>query len=190
MRVIALQTSPNEHGLTATMAEAALEGAQSLGAEVSLIHLRHHDINACLACEDGWGRCRSHRECTIEDDFAAVRQSLADADALVIASPVYFGEVSEVTKCFFDRLRRCEWGGGGRLAGKPFVAISAAGGSGGGAVSALAQLERYAQVLQLTTVDLITVTQRSRPHKVDTARAAGRTLVQTLQAEHNRPGEE
>lgn len=182
MRVVALQTSPHENGLTATMAAAALAGAESLGAGVELIHLRHRRIESCLACEGGWGRCRSQGECVIEDEFAAIRRTLEEADALVIATPVYFGEVSEVTKSFLDRLRRCEWGGGARLKGKPALAISAAGGSGGGVVSALAQLERYLQVLQIPAVDLITVTQRSRPHKVATAEAAGRTLVQSVEA--------
>jgi len=89
--------------------------------------------------------------------------------------------VSEVTKSFLDRLRRCEWGGEARLRGKPVLAISAAGGSGGGVVSALAQLERYIQILGLIAVDLITVTRRSRPHKVATAEAAGAALVRAAQ---------
>lgn len=181
MRVVALQTSPNTDGLTATMAEAALTGARSLGAATELIHLRQRKIEACRACEAGWGRCASHGECVIGDEFAAVRVAMEEANALVIVTPVYFGDVSEVTKSFLDRLRRCEWGGEARLRGKPVLAISAAGGSGGGVVSALAQLERYIQILGLIAVDLITVTQRSRPHKVATAEAAGAALVRAAQ---------
>ncbi|MBD3175634.1 MAG: flavodoxin family protein [Armatimonadia bacterium] len=177
MKILALQTSPNEHGLTATMARATLAGAEELGADTDLVHLRQRDIKACLACEDGWGQCRRDGTCIIEDELQAIRESMHSADALVISTPVYFGEVSEVTKSFLDRLRRCEWGGDGKLSGTPVIAISAAGGTGGGVVSALAQLDRYLQVLGLTPVDLITVTQRSRPHKVDTAAAAGRTLA-------------
>jgi multimeric flavodoxin WrbA len=180
MKVLGIQTSPNADGLTATMCKAVLEGAAAAGAETDLIHLRKLDIRACLACEDGWGICRSEARCIIEDEFQGVRERIGEADAVVVSTPVYFGEVSEVTKSLFDRLRRCEvtLTDDSPIRGTPAVGISAAGGSGGGAVSALAMLERYFQFVGLLPFDLITVTRRSRPYRLPMAEKAGRSLVE------------
>ncbi|UCH34636.1 MAG: flavodoxin family protein, partial [Armatimonadota bacterium] len=108
MKVIAIQTSPNEDGLTATMAQMALDGAKAAGAETELIHLCGASIEACRQCENGWGLCRSEGRCVIEDDFEDLRRRIGEAGAVVISTPVYFGDLSEAAKCFFDRLRRCE----------------------------------------------------------------------------------
>ncbi len=40
MRILVMQASPNEDGLTAGMAKQALAGAQAAGAETELVHLR------------------------------------------------------------------------------------------------------------------------------------------------------
>ena len=185
MKVLAIQTSPNEDGLTASMAVAALKGAEAAGAETELIHLRKHDIRACLACERGWGICREEHRCIIEDDFQAIRERIGAADALVISTPVYFGEPSEVTKSFLDRLRRCEFplGDESPLHGTPAIVVSAAGGSGGGVVTALEVMERYLRVVGMRPFDLITVTRFSRDHKLAMAEAAGRRLVEFASSE-------
>jgi multimeric flavodoxin WrbA len=182
MKVIALQASPNTDGLTATTALAALRGAEAAGAETELIHLRKQTIEGCRACGDGWGICRRESVCVIEDDFAAIRESIGAADALVIALPVYFGEPPEIAKAYLDRLRRCEWGMGeaSRIQGMPVMAIAAAGGSGGGTVSALSMLERYFGVIGLRPFDYITVTRFTRDHKLPMLEVAGRRLVEQL----------
>ena len=179
MKVLGIQTSPNEDGLTATMAMSALAGAESAGAETEIVHLRRLDVGACLACDDGWGICRSEHTCIIADDFHTVREAMGQADALVISTPVYFGEPSEVAKSFLDRLRRCEFplGDASPIYGTPAVVISAAGGSGGGVVTALEDMERYLRVIAIRPFDLITVTRFSRDHKIETAKAAGARLV-------------
>jgi len=179
MKIIGLQASPNEDGLTAQILKAALEGSMQAGAETELVPIRSLNIAACLACENGWGICRTEGRCIQEDDFELVRQKLSGADAFIISTPVYFGEVSEVTKSFLDRLRRCEWPLGERslLKGKPALGIAAAGGSGGGAVSALLMLERYLQYLRCRVFDLLTVTQRSKTYQLQAARMAGKLLT-------------
>ncbi|MGQ9732617.1 MAG: flavodoxin family protein [Candidatus Zipacnadales bacterium] len=185
VKILAIQTSPNEDGLTANMAQAALKGAAGVGAETELIHLRKRDIKACLACEQGWGLCRKENRCIIEDEFQSLREQMGIADGLIISTPVYFGEISEVAKSFLDRLRRCEFtlGEDSPIHGTPAIGISAAGGSGGGVVTALEMLERYLRVIGIFPFDLLTVTRWSRDHKLDTAEAAGRRLIEFLQSE-------
>lgn len=179
MRVITLNASANRDGLTAACAAAFLSGAQEGGAQVELFHLKDVQIQRCLMCATGWGTCRERGTCVIEDDFERVRREVLGADAWALATPVYFGDLSESAKAFMDRLRRCNVGlNGGQLKGKDFVAIAAAGGSGRGVGSCSEALERVAGHLGMRMADLITVTRRNKLYKIDAIKAAGKSLVE------------
>ena len=179
MKVLGLNGSPNQDGLTATMLRSALDGAEEAGATTEAVHMTELCLGACRQCDAGWGLCRTEGRCIIEDDLESLRGKLREAHALVIASPVYFGEASEVVKSFFDRLRRCEVAGpeDTPLSGRYVLGIAAAGGSGGGIVSCQQILERYISHLRMQVFDLIPVTRHSRSYKVDAARAAGAAMV-------------
>jgi len=182
MKVIGIQTSPNEDGLTATMAQMALDGARAAGATTEFIHLCKMNLESCRQCENGWGLCRREGQCIIEDDFADVRRRMSEPDALVICTPVYFGDVSEVTKAFFDRLRRCERSTeSSQLKGTPVLSIAAAGGGGGGGPTTLVTLERYYAVLGWPVFDGLIVTRRSREYMLVAARAAGEKMVKHIE---------
>jgi len=183
MRILAMQGSPNQDGLTATMAKAALAGAEAAGAEVELVHLKEKKLEACLACEDGWGKCRRESLCIIEDDLEELRTKMSDADGIVLSTPVYFGEVAEVVKNFFDRLRRCERAGPAdpRVEGKWVLGIAAAGGGGGGGPSCLTVMERYWAHMGLPIFDQMMVTRRSRDYMVAAAGQAGEAFVKYIQ---------
>jgi multimeric flavodoxin WrbA len=179
MRVIAIQSSPNTDGLTCQLAEAVLEGAQSQGAETELVHLNSLKVESCVAHDRGWGTCRNEGKCALKDDFQNLREKINNADAVIFSTPVYFGDLSESAKRFLDRWRRCEIYDriASPLRGKPVVGIAAAGGSGGGAVSALHNLEMYLKWLQFTIFDLVPVTQVSKEHKLDMLRVVGKRIV-------------
>ncbi|MGD8237674.1 MAG: flavodoxin family protein [Armatimonadota bacterium] len=179
MRVIAVQGSPNVDGLTSTGAQRALDGAAAAGAHVELIHLRNADIRLCLACDEGWGKCREEGVCVIEDDLEPTRQKLYAADALVVSTPVYFGETSEIVKAFLDRLRRCERGAKERspLPGTPVLGIAAAGGSGRGTVSCAQMLERCFSHTGMRLLDILPLTRWNRDYMLPALEGAGRRLV-------------
>jgi len=179
MKVIGIQSSPNTDGLTCKLAQAALEGVESEGAETQLIHLNKLRIESCKAHDRGWGKCRTEGKCAIRDDFQNAREKINEADALVFSTPVYFGDLSESAKRFLDRWRRCEVFNrqASPLIGKLVIGIAAAGGSGGGAVNALRNLETYLRWLQFTIFDLVTVTQRSKKHKLDMLKVAGKRML-------------
>ncbi len=183
MRILVLQASPNEDGLTATMAKEAMAGAQAAGADSELVHLKQMKLDACLACEDGWGKCRRESLCIIEDDIEALRTKMSEADGIVLSTPVYFGEVAEVVKNFFDRLRRCERAGPAdpRVEGKWVLGIAAAGGGGGGGPSCLGVMERYFAHMGLPVFDQMIVTRRSREYMVPAARQAGEAFVKYIE---------
>ena len=178
MNCIAIQTSPNKSGLTASLAQAVLNGVQESGSSTELIHLNHCNIKSCIACDTGWGQCREIGTCILEDDFEALRQKVVEADALVFATPVYFGGLSESAIRFLDRLRRCERATGfTTFSDKKVIGITSAGGSGRGAVRALYHLEDYLRRFGLEILDLVSVTMFSKDHKLPMLKAAGQQLI-------------
>ncbi len=181
MRVVTIHASPNDDGLTESLAKAAVDGAQAAGAEAELIRLTDREVSACRQCKNGWYKCREEGWCIIEDDFERVRSAIMDADAWVFVTPVYFGDLSESAKCFADRLRRCNVGLKGEgLADKPVIGVAAAGGSGGGAATCLLMMDRLFGHIGAQTADLITVTRRSAGYKRDAVRAAAEAMAQAI----------
>ncbi|MEI6499875.1 MAG: flavodoxin family protein [Armatimonadota bacterium] len=179
MKIVAVNASANKDGLTAMSATAFLAGAEEAGAQVNLIHLKECELQRCRMCAGGWGTCRELANCVIADDFERVRREILEADAWVLATPVYFGDLSELAKALMDRLRRCNIGPrGGQFKGKDFVALAAAGGSGRGLGTCDEALERIAGHMGMRLADLINVTRRSKLYQVDALKAAGRALVE------------
>ena len=178
MKIIAIQSSPNTDGLTAKTAKMVLRGAESEGATVELVNLNETIIKPCIACDGGWGKCRREGICIIDDEFQSLRDKIHAADAIVFATPVYWGDLSESAKLLLDRLRRCEVKGEFKtLNGKIALGIASAGGSGNGCVKALLHLEDYIRRVGFTVFDLVTVTQASKEHKLEMLEKAGHRLA-------------
>lgn len=180
MDVLVVSASPNTDGLTATCAAAAEDGVLQGGGTVEQIRLNDLAIGKCEACDSGWGSCRSQHRCQMEDDFQRVHARVAGADALVLVTPVYFGQMSESAKALTDRLRRCEATreGDGQLDGKPLILVAAAGGSGGGTVTCLLVMGSWARHVRARVLDLIPVTQWNRSYKLETIREAARAMAE------------
>ena len=99
--IVIVKGSPRREGNSASLAEQVAAGAQAAGAEVESFYLHGMDINPCDACD----ACQSapYEGCIVEDDMQLLYPRLEEADALVIASPVYWFTVSAQTKLFMDR---------------------------------------------------------------------------------------
>jgi multimeric flavodoxin WrbA len=178
-RVLVISASPNTGGLTAACAAAAIEGIGCAGGAAEEIRLNDLQVGMCRACDDGWGPCRSKHECQVEDDFQALHARVLEADAHVLVTPVYWGEMSESAKAFTDRLRRCEAprGDGSGLSGKPVIAVAAAGGSGNGMITCLLSMERWIDHVRARKFDLIPVNRWSREYKLVAIREAAQAMV-------------
>jgi multimeric flavodoxin WrbA len=181
MKVYVISSSPNKDGLTAACADAAIQGIQSAGGLPTHIRINDLRLGQCKACNNGWGTCQEEHRCQEEDDFQSLHASLAQVDALVLITPVYWGEMSESAKAFTDRFRRCEATrprGESYLFRKPVIAVAAAGGGGGGMVTCLGSMERWTQHITARVFDLIPVNRWSREYKLAAIREAARTMVQ------------
>ena len=181
MKVVVLSASPNTDGLTAACARAAVEAAAEAAPEVDVreIRLNGSGIGLCRACGRGWGICQTEHRCQVEDGFQSIHRQVVDADALVLVTPVYWGEMSESAKAFTDRLRRCEASAGSasRLNSKPIVAVAAAGGSGGGLVSCLASMERLIMHLHARAFELVSVNRWDRQVKIRAIQESAAAMV-------------
>ena len=182
MNVIVISSSPNKDGLTAACAAAAVEGVNHAGGTAEEVRLNDLQVGLCEACDNGWGTCQPDHECQVIDDFQALHARVRKADALVIVSPVYWGEMSESAKAFTDRLRRCEatLRDESHLSGKPVIAVAAAGDSGGGMITCLLSMERWIDHVRARKFDLIPVNRWSREYKLVAIREAARVMVEEL----------
>ena len=179
MKVMIFTSSPNTDGLTAACGNAAKTGIEEAGAQVVMVNLNKLVIGSCHACGNGWGTCRNEHECQVQDDFQALHASMADVDAYILVTPVYWGEMSESAKAFTDRVRRCEALKKDRsfFQDKPVIAVAAAGGSGNGLTTCLTSMERLIAHVKAEKFDLIGVTQKNKVYKLDTIQKAAREMV-------------
>ena len=101
MKIIGFNASPRKEGNTAWTVNKILEGAKEQGAETQAWHFSDLDIKPCRSC---YGCKQGERGCIINDDMQKLYNELAQADALVLGSPVYMGQMSAQAKIFTDRL--------------------------------------------------------------------------------------
>lgn len=99
-KIVCLLGSPRINGNSATVAGRFLETAQSLGAETETFVLNRCDFRGCQAC---WSCKTQSVRCAVNDDLTPVLDAVARTDILLLASPVYFGDVSSQMKAFIDR---------------------------------------------------------------------------------------
>lgn len=105
MKVLAINGSPRKMWNTATLLQNTLEGAASNGAETELIHLYDLDFKgctSCFACKLKGGK--SYGKCALQDGLSTVLERIAEADILILGSPIYFGTVTGEMRCFMERL--------------------------------------------------------------------------------------
>lgn len=99
--VLAVAGSPRKQGNSDILCDRVLAGAKRAGARVEKVYLHYCDIRPCNACE-ACLKGRLHR-CVIDDDMAPLYPKLQECDALVIASPIYFLNLSAQTMLFLNR---------------------------------------------------------------------------------------
>ena len=98
--VLILKGSPRERGNSAALADRAAAGAAEAGAQVECVSLQTMDIRPC----DGCDLCKETGEyCVIEDDMQSLYPKLLEADALLLASPIYWFTYSAQLKLCIDR---------------------------------------------------------------------------------------
>jgi multimeric flavodoxin WrbA len=117
--ILILKGSPRERGNSATLAEKAADGARALGAQVESIYLHGLEIRPCDACD----LCLEQGGCVIEDDMTPLYTKLAAADAIILASPIYWFTFTAQLKLCLDRCYAFQASKWKELSGKSFGII-------------------------------------------------------------------
>ena len=99
VKVLGIYGSPREGGNSDLLLEKALEGAKSAGAEVTTLRAADLDMGGCEEC----GNCDETGECSVDDDMQKVYPQLDDADAVILATPIFFYGPPAQLKALIDR---------------------------------------------------------------------------------------
>jgi len=87
MKTLILNGSPKANGDTAALID---EMSKHLQGEVSVVSSVFNNINPCVDCR----YCREHSGCAIDDDMQEIYKFIKDCDNIIIASPIWFSELS------------------------------------------------------------------------------------------------
>jgi len=138
VKVLILIGSPRKDGNSAVLAHETARGARAGGASVEIVHLHDLAISPCTGC----GACRFSVDapCVLSDDMTDLYPRLREANAIVIATPIYSYNMSAQTKLLIDRLYALGSREGNALQGKRFgflVVYGAADAFSSGAMTAM-----------------------------------------------------
>lgn len=100
MKVLTINGSPNPRGCTARALTELEQALAAEGVEYERIEAGNQEIRGCVAC----GFCRTHGRCVFNDIVNEVAPKFAQADAIVVGTPVYYASASGQIRCFMDRL--------------------------------------------------------------------------------------
>jgi len=101
VKMLALFGSPRKKGNSTLLANHIILGAESEGATVESICLNGLNIKPCQGCYAC--QVEGSKGCIVDDDMQSLYPKIIEADAFIIASPVYWFTMSAQTKIFMDR---------------------------------------------------------------------------------------
>ena len=91
---------------TASMLQKFAEGAMSVSdqIEVKTVRLYGMDYKGCMSCMACKIKGKASNVCKFKDALTPVLEEIAQADGLVLGSPIYFGDVTAQMRAFLERL--------------------------------------------------------------------------------------
>ncbi len=104
MKALGINGSPRIGGNTDILLDKVLDGVRSRGAQTRKIVLNTLRFSPCQECAE----LRDDGACIVKDDMRVVYEAVEKADAVIVASPIFFGSLSAQTKMFIDRFQ-CFW---------------------------------------------------------------------------------
>lgn len=99
MTMLGLNGSPREGGNTELLLNAFFSGAASSGITGEILTLSNLNIIGCRECLS----CFQDGLCPIDDDMTPIYEKLISAEAIVLASPIFFYGVTSWAKALIDR---------------------------------------------------------------------------------------
>ncbi|MBE6498856.1 MAG: flavodoxin family protein [Methanobrevibacter sp.] len=107
MKTIIINASPRKKWNTAEVLDAARKGAESVGAETEYINLYDLVFKGCRSCLICKRKDKTKGKCYWRDDLTPLIEKIFEADALIIGSPIYFGQPTSEFRALLERLIFC-----------------------------------------------------------------------------------
>lgn len=185
-RVLLIAGSPRRRGNSDRLLDALEAGVVEAGGEVVRLVASEAGVAPCRGCN----ACSRDGRCVIRDGMDDINAALDAADAVAVATPVFFTTVPAVLKIVYDRFQPY-WArryvlGEPRPASKRPGAILVVGGGGDpfGVECAVTATRSVFNVLSIEASAVIECVGPDKPGDIDTyehdlaaAREAGRRLV-------------
>ena len=153
--ILIIKSSPRDNGNSSVLANVVGAGAAEAGGVVDVFSLHTMDIRPCDACDS----CiETGGVCVIKDEMQTLYPKLSSADAIVLASPVYWFTISAQMKAFIDRWYAFEGSDEDELAGKKFGIILTYGDSDpylSGAVNAIHTYQSICHYIKAEIVGMV-----------------------------------
>lgn len=104
IKALGILGSPKKAGNADILLKEALKGAASCGAKTEKICLGDLEFKGCIECNG----CDKTGVCVLEDDMTPIYDKIKTADAVILASPIFFASVTAQLKAMIDRCQS-EW---------------------------------------------------------------------------------
>ncbi len=143
MKVLLINGSPNERGCTYTALSELAATLHRHDIATELVYLGRQPVAGCIACM----KCFETGHCFRDDAVRALQQRLDEFDAIVLGSPVYYGNPTGQILSFAQRLFFCKENA---LAGK--LGASVVSCRRGGASAAFEALNQFFTISNMPVV--------------------------------------
>ncbi len=100
MKILVINGSPHLNGCTDRGLREVEETLTANGIEVERVNIGNKDIRGCIGCNF----CRQHGRCVFNDLVNETAPKFAEADGLLVGSPVYYAGCNGQALAFLDRL--------------------------------------------------------------------------------------
>ena len=145
MKVLMINGSPRQKGNT-SIALAEIAGQlEKHGIESEIVWIGNKPVRGCVACN----KCKANPgACVFDDDVCnGISARMKGADALVVGSPVYWGQPNGAVLSIVQRML---YSNGAVFAGKPAAAVAVC--RRGGATAAFQALNMPFQMMNMPVV--------------------------------------
>ncbi len=99
-KVLLVNGSPHIKGCVARALDEVEKELNANGISTERINVGNNDVRGCIACNF----CRSHGRCVFNDIVNETAPKLAEADGMIVGTPVYYAGSNGQLHAFMDRL--------------------------------------------------------------------------------------
>ena len=146
MKVLLINGSPRKEGNTSITLSEVAKQLSIEGIDSEMVWIGNKPIRGCIAC----GQCKDQGlgRCVFDDDVCnRISEKFAEADALIVGSPVYYGQPNGA---LLSIIQRAFFSNGANISGKPAASIAVC--RRGGATAVFEALNMPFQMMNMPIV--------------------------------------